>query len=139
MRTRSGYWKGGTVSVFGYGGGIIPRFSEVADAESRLQGVPYAAHNQPPAGYHYSTDVLRKLCDIWEEHGSGLIAFHGQTGDIMFQGCTTENAQKAFDALNEIGFDLGGAGRRCAPRRAASAHARCENVLLRRGQGASAW
>ncbi|MDD9875489.1 MAG: sulfite reductase, dissimilatory-type subunit alpha, partial [Gammaproteobacteria bacterium] len=27
--TRKGYWKGGTVSVFGYGGGIIPRFSEV--------------------------------------------------------------------------------------------------------------
>ena len=24
--TRKGYWKGGTVSVFGYGGGIIPRF-----------------------------------------------------------------------------------------------------------------
>ena len=30
--TRKGYWKGGTVSVYGYGGGIIPRFSEVGDA-----------------------------------------------------------------------------------------------------------
>ena len=30
--TRKGYWKGGTVSVFGYGSGIIPRFSEVGDA-----------------------------------------------------------------------------------------------------------
>lgn len=29
--TRKGYWKGGTLSVFGYGAGIIPRFSEVAD------------------------------------------------------------------------------------------------------------
>ena len=28
--TRKGYWKGGTVSVYGYGSGIIPRFSEVA-------------------------------------------------------------------------------------------------------------
>jgi sulfite reductase alpha subunit len=27
--TRKGYWKGGTISVYGYGGGIIPRFSEV--------------------------------------------------------------------------------------------------------------
>ncbi len=26
--TRKGYWKGGTVSIYGYGGGIIPRFSE---------------------------------------------------------------------------------------------------------------
>ena len=50
----------------------------------------------PPAGFHYSTDILRQLCDIWEEHGSGLIAFHGQSGDIMFQGCSTENVQKAF-------------------------------------------
>ena len=24
-RTKKGYWKGGTVGVFGYGGGIIPR------------------------------------------------------------------------------------------------------------------
>jgi sulfite reductase alpha subunit len=30
--TRKGYWKGGTVSVYGYGGGIIPRFSEVGAA-----------------------------------------------------------------------------------------------------------
>src|SRR5210317_1009774 len=29
--TRLGYWKGGTVGVLGYGGGVIPRFSEVAD------------------------------------------------------------------------------------------------------------
>ena len=26
--TRKSYWKGGTVSVYGYGGGIVPRFSE---------------------------------------------------------------------------------------------------------------
>ena len=25
--TRKGYWKGGTVGVFGYGGGVIPRFT----------------------------------------------------------------------------------------------------------------
>jgi sulfite reductase alpha subunit len=70
----------------------------------------------PPAGMHYNTDILRKFCDIWEKHGSGLIAFHGQSGDIMFQGCTTENVQKAFDEINELGFDLGGAGPACAPR-----------------------
>jgi len=28
---RRGYWKGGTVGVIGYGGGIIPRFSELKD------------------------------------------------------------------------------------------------------------
>ena len=46
------------------------------------------------------SDLLRKLCDVWEKHGAGLIALHGQSGDIMFQGCTTDNTQKAFDELN---------------------------------------
>ena len=45
------------------------------------------------------SNVAHGLADIWEEYGSGLIAFHGQSGDIMFQGCTTENTQKAFDEL----------------------------------------
>ena len=69
---------------------------------------------------------LRSLCDIWERHGSGLIAFHGQSGDIMFQGCTTENTQKAFDELNKIGFDLGGAGPALRTSMSCVGHARCE-------------
>jgi sulfite reductase alpha subunit len=28
-----GYWKGGTVGVFGYGGGIIPRFTELKNED----------------------------------------------------------------------------------------------------------
>ncbi len=31
--TRKGYWKGGCLSVFGYGGGIIPRFTELKNEE----------------------------------------------------------------------------------------------------------
>jgi len=123
--TTTGYWKGGTVSVFGYGGGVIPRFSEVAkdypdSAEFHTLRV------QPPAGMHYSTDLLRKMCDIWEKHGSGLIALHGQSGDIMFQGCTTENVQKAFDELNQIGLDMGGAGPALRTSMSCVGHARCE-------------
>ncbi|MCC0020963.1 MAG: dissimilatory-type sulfite reductase subunit alpha [Nitratireductor sp.] len=122
---RLGYWKGGTVSVFGYGGGIIPRFSEVADKFPESKEF-HTLRVQPPAGYHYTTDILRQLCDVWEEHGSGLIAFHGQSGDIMFQGTSTENTQKAFDALNEIGFDLGGAGPALRTSMSCVGHARCE-------------
>jgi len=123
--TTTGYWKGGTVSVFGYGGGVIPRFSEVAkdypdSAEFHTLRV------QPPAGMHYSTDLLRKMCDIWEKHGSGLIALHGQSGDIMFQGCTTEKVQAAFDDLNEIGLDMGGAGPALRTSMSCVGHARCE-------------
>ena len=108
-KTKKGYWKGGTVGVYGYGGGVIPRFSEVADMFPASKEF-HTIRIMPAAGMHYTTDVLRKMCDVWERHGSGLIAFHGQSGDIMFQGATTANVQPAFDEFNEMGFDLGGAG-----------------------------
>ncbi len=122
---KMGFWKGGTVSVFGYGGGIIPRFSEVA-ADYPESKEFHTLRVMPPPGFHYTTDLLRNMCDIWEEHGSGLIAFHGQSGDIMFQGCTTENTQKAFDELNKIGFDLGGAGPALRTSMSCVGSARCE-------------
>jgi sulfite reductase alpha subunit len=130
-QTRKGYWKGGTVGVFGYGGGVIPRFTELKD-ESGKPLFPEAAefHTlrvQPPAGMHYTSDLLRKLCDVWvNSGGSGLIAFHGQSGDIMFQGISTENVQKAFDGLNAMGFDLGGAGPALRTSMSCVGAARCE-------------
>ncbi|HVB47488.1 MAG TPA: dissimilatory-type sulfite reductase subunit alpha, partial [Burkholderiales bacterium] len=129
-RTKTGYWKGGTVGVYGYGAGVIPRFTELKDAEGKPV-YPAAAefHTlrvQPPAGMHYSTEVLRKLCDIWAKHGSGLIALHGQSGDIMFQGATSESVQAAFDEFNEAGFDLGGAGAAVRTSMSCVGSARCE-------------
>jgi sulfite reductase alpha subunit len=107
--TRKGYWKGGTVSVFGYGGGIIPRFSEVGSAFPESKEF-HTLRVQPPAGNHYTTAMLRQLGDSWEKWGSGLQTFHGQTGNIMFIGTNTENTQHFFDEINEYGWDLGGAG-----------------------------
>lgn len=129
-KTRKGYWKGGTVGVFGYGGGVIPRFTELKNADGTAQFKDAAEFHtlrvMPPPGMHYDTDTLRKFCDIWEKHGSGLIAFHGQSGDIMFQGCSTENVQKAFDEINEMGFDLGGAGPAVRTSMSCVGAARCE-------------
>jgi len=48
---RLGFWKGGTVSVFGYGGGIIPRFSEVASMFPESKEF-HTLRVQPPAGNH---------------------------------------------------------------------------------------
>ena len=107
--TRKGYWKGGTVSVYGYGGGIIPRFSEVGNAFPASKEF-HTLRVQPPAGNYYTTDSLRDLADSWEKHGSGLVTFHGQTGNIMFIGSTTDSTQHFFDDINEKGWDLGGAG-----------------------------
>ncbi|MBP49124.1 MAG: dissimilatory-type sulfite reductase subunit alpha [Acidiferrobacteraceae bacterium] len=123
--TRKGYWKGGTVSVYGYGGGIIPRFSEVGQQFPESKEF-HTVRVQPPAGHHYSTDILRQLADSWEKWGSGLVTFHGQTGNIMFIGATTENTQKFFDEINDYGFDLGGAGPCVRTSQSCVGSARCE-------------
>ena len=124
-QTRKGYWKGGTVGVRGYGGGIIPRFSEVA-GEYPESAEFHTMRVMPPAGMHYDTKTLRMLCDIWEKYGSGLIAFHGQSGDIMFQGISTANIQPCFDEFNDNGFDLGGAGAAIRTSMSCVGAARCE-------------
>ena len=124
-KTRLGYWKGGTVSVFGYGGGIIPRFSEVASLFPESKEF-HTLRVQPPAGNHYTTKLLRQLSGSWSKWGSGLIAFHGQTGNIMFIGSTTENTQHFFDEINEYGFDLGGAGPCVRTAMSCVGAARCE-------------
>jgi sulfite reductase alpha subunit len=136
-QTKKGYWKGGTVGVFGYGGGVIPRFTELKNDKGEPV-FPDAAelHTlrvQPPPGMHYTSDVLRKMCDIWEKHGTGLIAFHGQSGDIMFQGATTAKVQEAFDELNELGFDLGGAGPAVRTSMSCVGAARCEQSCYDEG------
>jgi sulfite reductase alpha subunit len=128
--TRKGYWKGGTVGVIGYGGGVIPRFTELLD-ESKQPKFPDAAEFHtlrimPPAGMHYDTKIMRELCQIWEKYGSGLVAFHGQSGDIMFQGTSSDNVQGAFDEMNELGFDLGGAGPAVRTGMSCVGAARCE-------------
>ena len=44
----------------------------------------------------------------------------------MFQGCSSDNVQPAFDELNEMGFDLGGAGPALRTSMSCVGHARCE-------------
>jgi dissimilatory sulfite reductase alpha subunit len=128
--TRKGYWKGGTVGVIGYGGGVIPRFTEIKDenGQPRFKDAVefHTIRIMPAPGMHYDTATLRKFCDIWEQYGSGLIALHGQSGDIMFQGCTTENVQKAWDEMNAMGFDMGGAGPAVRTAMSCVGAARCE-------------
>ncbi len=76
--TRKGYWKGGTVSVYGYGGGIIPRFSEVGQQFPESKEF-HTLRVQPPAGNHYSTDILRQLAGRPE-----MIQYHFRRSDCHY-------------------------------------------------------
>jgi sulfite reductase alpha subunit len=63
-----------------------------------------------PAGWFYTTDALRKICDIWEKRGSGLTNMHGSTGDIILLGTSTDQLEPIFADLAKIDFDIGGSG-----------------------------
>ena len=60
--------------------------------------------------WFYTSTALREICDIWDEHGSGLTNMHGSTGDIILLGTTTDELEPTFAALTAKGFDLGGSG-----------------------------
>ncbi len=107
---RVGHWKhGGVVGVRGYGAGVIGRYSDVPEQFPQVAQFHTMRVNHP-AGWFYKTDALRKVCDIWEKHGSGLTNLHGATGDIILLGTRTESLEPAFAELTENGFDLGGSG-----------------------------
>jgi len=105
-----GHWKhGGIVGVMGYGGGVIGRYSELPEQFPNISHFHTMRINQP-AGWYYTTDALRKICDIWEKRGSGLTNLHGSTGDIVLLGTRTEQLEPVFSDLQAIDFDIGGSG-----------------------------
>ncbi|MEN8141957.1 MAG: dissimilatory-type sulfite reductase subunit alpha [Thermodesulfobacteriota bacterium] len=126
-QTKTGYWQGGMVSVLGYGGGIISRRSMLQDRFPEAAEF-HTLRVQPSPGLHYNTKMLRDLCDSWERHGSGLIALHGQTGDVMLQGIEEARVQDCFDEINQNGWDLGGAGAAMRTGVSCVGPARCEHA-----------
>ncbi len=121
-----GHWKhGGIVGVLGYGGGVIGRYSDLPEDFPNVSHFHTLRVNQP-AGWFYTSDALRTLCDIWEEHGSGLTNMHGSTGDIIFLGTRTEELEPIFEKLTKAGFDLGGSGSDVRTPSCCCGEARCE-------------
>jgi sulfite reductase alpha subunit len=121
-----GHWKhGGIVGVQGYGGGVIGRYSDLADKFPNVAHFHTMRVNQP-AGWFYTSKVLRTLCDIWERHGSGLTNMHGSTGDAVLLGTTTDQLEPTFAELTAAGFDLGGSGSCMRTPSCCLGKARCE-------------
>ena len=125
-RERIGHWKhGGIVGVMGYGGGVIGRYTDLPEEFPDISHFHTMRINQP-AGWYYTADVLRKICDIWDKHGSGLTNMHGSTGDIVLLGCRTEELEPTFKDLTDIGFDLGGSGSDVRTPSCCCGESRCE-------------
>jgi sulfite reductase alpha subunit len=123
---KMGHWKhGGIVGVLGYGGGVIGRYSDLPEKYPNVAHFHTLRVNQP-AGWFYTSEAIRTLCDIWERHGSGLTNMHGSTGDIIFLGTRTEELEPIFKELTESGFDLGGSGSCMRTPSCCVGQARCE-------------
>ncbi len=125
-KEKKGHWKhGGIVGVLGYGGGVIGRYSDVPEQFPKVAHFHTMRVNHP-AGWFYTSDALRTICDIWERHGSGLTNMHGSTGDIILLGTTTDQLEPTFQELAQNGFDLGGSGSAVRTPNCCVGMARCE-------------
>jgi len=125
-RDKQGYWKhGGIVGVMGYGGGVIGRYSFLAEEYPDVAHFHTLRINQP-AGWFYTSESIRTLCDIWDKRGSGLTNMHGSTGDIVFLGTVTDELEPIFSELSANDFDLGGSGSDLRTPSCCVGQARCE-------------
>ena len=121
------HWKhGGIVGVFGYGGGVIGRYSDLQEQFPSVAHFHTLRVNQPASKF-YNTDYLRTLCDLWEYRGSGMMNVHGSTGDLVFLGTFTEQLEPIFYELGHVlQQDLGGSGGNLRTPSCCLGKARCE-------------
>jgi sulfite reductase alpha subunit len=121
------HWKhGGIVGVFGYGGGVIGRYSDLQEEFPSIAHFHTMRVNQPASKF-YKSDYLRTICDLWEYRGSGMMNMHGSTGDIIFLGTFTEQLEPIFFELGHIlQQDLGGSGSNLRTPSCCIGKARCE-------------
>mgnify|MGYP000054496190 FL=1 len=123
---KRGYWKhGGIVGVRGYGSGVIGRYSSLPDMFPNVANFHTVRVNSI-AGFFYTSDAIKMMCDIWDKYGSGLTNFHGSTGDIILLGTNTENLEPVFAELSSRGWDLGGSGSAFRTPSCCVGPARCE-------------
>jgi len=123
---KRGYWKhGGIVGVRGYGSGVIGRYSSLPDKFPNVANFHTVRINSI-AGFFYTSDAIKMMCDIWDKYGSGLTNFHGSTGDIILLGTNTENLEPIFAEFSSRGWDLGGSGSAMRTPSCCVGPARCE-------------
>ncbi|ADH85007.1 dissimilatory-type sulfite reductase subunit alpha [Desulfurivibrio alkaliphilus] len=127
FKDRMTHWKhGGIVGVFGYGGGIVGRYSDVPEQFPGVAHFHTVRLNQPSSKF-YRTDLLRKMCDLWEKRGSGMTNLHGSTGDLILLGTRTEELEPLFyDLTHDLEWDLGGSGSNLRTPECCIGKARCE-------------
>ena len=103
--TRFGY--GGYISIPGLGAGVASRVTKRPDI---LKESAYIRLLDPSAGF-YTTDALRKICDIADEYAQGILHLHANTGTLEIKGIDMKRVYDMVKELNtRVGIDVGSTG-----------------------------
>ncbi len=124
-QTNTNYWTGTVLNLDGYGGGVIARYSDLAKKFPEVAQF-HTVRVIEPSGFVYSTEALRQLCDISDEHSAGILQLHGMTGDILMLGSDNKSMHSAGEALMNNGWDIGGSGGALRTLACCIGPARCE-------------
>ena len=138
-KTRKGYWKGGTVGVFGYGGGVIPRFTELKDENDKPlfpEAAEFHTLRVHAAGRHalhhrHAAQDVRHLGEarLRPDRLPRPVRRHHVPGRAPPRTCSRPSTRST-----SCGFDLGGAGPACAPSMSCVGAARCEQSCYDEGK-----
>jgi len=98
---------GGYISIPGLGSGVSSRATKRPDI---LPETAYLRILDPAAGF-YTADALRKLCDIADKYGVGLLHMHANTDTLEIKGIDMKQVYEMVREINEkIGIDVGSTG-----------------------------
>jgi len=103
-QTQWGY--GGYVSLPGVAAGVLVRASARPDITKGSNFVRI----MDPCGNFFSTDSMRKLCDLGDKYAYGLLHLLSTGGDLEMLGIPTENLKPAVEEIMKLGFDVGSTG-----------------------------
>jgi sulfite reductase alpha subunit len=130
-KDRETHWKhGGIVGVFGYGGGVIGRYS---DMPKEFPGVAHfhTVRVNQTGGFYYTTKYLGQIMDMWERRGCGLTNMHGSTGDMVLLGTQTDQLEEIFwELTHDMQTDLGGSGGNLRTPSCCLGMSRCEYACI---------
>lgn len=117
-------WYSGSFKVKYVFSGILARRTRDGKA-SEVHFRTYA-----PAGRFFSTSYIKKLADIADKYGIGLVEFGGNTGAVVIN-ILPEKADEAVDVVrNYLGTDVGGSGDTFRESYACPGPALCEFALF---------
>lgn len=117
---------GGMVGYPGYDAGVIGRVTDKPEILPNAHTIRLIE----PAGWFYSTKKLRKLAEIWSKYGSGVLNFHGATGDLQLVGIATEKIEPCFEELAKEHWDIGGSAGDFRTASCCIGPARCEMAMV---------